>query len=77
MYTTRINLPILERVHKLISNYCRENVCCYTDSEKIRELCSYKAGLQNTCYYIVNRNIRKKKSKLADNLIINLNRFFL
>ena len=58
MYTTRINLPILERVHKLISNYCRENVCCYTDSEKIRELCSYKAGLQNTCYYIDNRNIR-------------------
>ena len=24
VYTTRINLPILERVHSLISNYCPE-----------------------------------------------------
>ena len=25
LYTTRVSLPILERVHNLISNYCREN----------------------------------------------------
>ena len=27
LYTTRENLPILERVYNLISTYCRENVC--------------------------------------------------
>ena len=25
VYTARVSLPILERVHSLISNYCREN----------------------------------------------------
>ena len=34
VYTTRICLPILERVNILISNYCRENACFYTDNIK-------------------------------------------
>ena len=32
VYTTRVSLPILERVHSLISNYCRENACFYIDN---------------------------------------------
>ena len=31
VYTTRVNLPILERVYNLISTYCRENVCFEID----------------------------------------------
>ena len=43
--TTRVNLPILERVHNLISNYCRENAYFYIDNRNIRGFCLYKDGL--------------------------------
>ena len=36
VYTTRVSLPILERVHILISNYCSENACFYIDNRNIR-----------------------------------------
>ena len=39
VYTTRVNLPILERVHSLISNYCRENASFYIDNRNIRGFC--------------------------------------
>ena len=29
VYTKRVSLPILERAHSLISNYCRKNACFY------------------------------------------------
>ena len=45
VYTTRVSLPILERVHSLISNYCRENACFYIDNRNIRGFCLYKDGL--------------------------------
>ena len=45
VYTTRVSLPILEKVHNLISNYCRENVCFYIDNRNIRGFCLYKDGL--------------------------------
>ena len=35
VYTTRVSLPILERVHILISNYCSENACFYIDNRNI------------------------------------------
>ena len=45
VYTTRVSLPILERVHILNSNYCRENACFYIDNRNIRRFCLYKDGL--------------------------------
>ena len=66
VYTTR--LPILERVHNLISNYCRENACCYIDNRNIGGFCLYKDGLPL---------LEGGKKILANNFIVNLNNFFL
>ena len=65
MYTTR--LPILERVHNLISNYCRENACCYIDNRNIGGFCLYKDGFPL---------LEGRKKILANNFIVNLNNFF-
>lgn len=40
VYTRRVSLPILERVHKVISNYCFEND--YYIENKNRGFCLYK-----------------------------------
>lgn len=37
VYTRRVSLPILERVHKVISNYCFENDY-YIENKNIRIL---------------------------------------
>ena len=37
MYTTRVSLPIVERVHNVISKFCLENACFYIDNRYIRE----------------------------------------
>ena len=66
VYTTR--LPILERVHNLISNYCHENACCYSDNRNIRGFCLYKDG---------HHLLEDGKKILANNFIVNLNNFFL
>ena len=68
VYTTRVSLPILERVHGLISNYCRENGCFYIDNKNIRGFCLYKDGL-----YL----LESAKKILANNFIVNLNKLFL
>ena len=68
VYTTRVSLPILERVHSLISNYCRENACFYIDNRNIRGFCLYKDGLHL---------LEVGKKILANNFIVNLNNFFL
>ena len=68
MYTKRLKLPILERVHRLISNYCRENACFYIDNKNKRELCLYK-----DCLYLLGSG----KKILANNFNVNLNKFFL
>ena len=68
LYTTRVSLPILESVHILISNYCRENACFYIDSRNIRGFCLYKDGL----------HLFENGKKILDNyFIVNLNKFFL
>ena len=67
VYTTKISLPILERVHSLISNYCRENACFYIDNRNIRGFCLYKDGLHL---------LEVRKKILANNFIVNLNTFF-
>ena len=68
VYTTRVNLPILERVHTLISNYCPEKACFYIDNRNIRRFCLHKDGLHF---------IESGKKILANNLIVNLNKLFL
>ena len=68
VYTARVSLPILERVHSLISNYCRENACFYIDNRNIRGFCLYKDGLLL---------LESGKKILDNNFIVNLNKFFL
>ena len=68
VYTTRVSLPKLEKVHSLISNYCRENACFYINNRNIRWFCLYKDGLHL---------LEVWKKILANNFIVNLNNFFL
>ena len=67
MYTTRVSLSVLERVLILISNYCRENACFYTDNRNIREFCLCKDGLHL---------LESGKKILASIFTVNLNKFF-
>ena len=67
VYTTRVSLPILERVHSLISNYCRENACFYIDNRNIRGFCLYKDGLHL---------LESGRKILTNDFIVNLNNFF-
>ena len=68
VYTKRLKLPMLERVHALISNYCRENACFYIDNKNNRGFCLYK-----DCLYLLG----SRKKVLANNFNVNLNNFFL
>ena len=68
VYTTMVSLPILERFYILISNYCCENACFYIDNRHIRGFCLYKDGLHL---------LESGKKILANNFIVNLNKFFL
>ena len=58
----------MEKVHILLSNYCRENACFYIDSRNVRGFRLYKDGLHL---------LESGKKILANNLIVNLNNFFL
>ena len=42
VYITRVNLPVLERFHSLISNYRGENSWFYIDNKNNRGFCLYK-----------------------------------
>ena len=68
MYTARVTLSLLERVHSLISNYCRENACFYIDNRNTIGFCLYKDGLHL---------LESGKEILSKIFIVNLNRFFL
>ena len=37
--STRVDLPTLERVHELLSNFCRDNGFVYTDNRNIKGDC--------------------------------------
>ena len=67
MYTTRVSLSVLERVLILISNYCHENACFYTDNRNIREFCLCKDGLHL---------LESGKKILASIFTVNVNKFF-
>ena len=67
VYITRVSLPILERVHNLISNYCRENDCFHIDNRNIRGFCLCKDGLHL---------LESGKKTLANIFIVYLNKSF-
>ena len=62
-----LKLLIPERVHSLISYYCRENACFYIDNKNNRGF-RYKDGL-----YL----LESGKKILANNFNVNFNNFFL
>ena len=59
--TARVSLPILERIHKLVSHYCREHACFYVDSRNIWGFFLKKDGLHL---------LQSGKKTLAKNFIV-------
>ena len=44
-YTARVSLPIVERIHNVISNYCRENASFHNYNRNVRGFCLHKHGI--------------------------------
>ena len=64
VYTTRVDVSLLERIHVLIFDFCRKNSFIYIDDRNIRSDSLYKDGLHL---------IDEEKAFLADNFIVYLN----
>ena len=64
VYTTRVDISLLERIHVLIFNFCRKNSFIYIDNRNIRSDSLYKGG-----FHLIN----KGKAFLADNFVVYLN----
>ena len=45
VYTTRVDVSLLERIHVLIFDFCRKNCFIYIDDRNIRTDSLYKDGL--------------------------------
>ena len=45
MFTTRVDLPTLETVHILISNFCGDNLFVYINNRNIKGYCLYQDSL--------------------------------
>ena len=65
VYSTRVSLPILERIHKTLSSYCDLHNCIYIDNRNIRGKNLYKDGLHL---------LESGKEILANNFLFYLNR---
>ena len=65
VYTTRVSLPILERIHETLLSYCDLHNCIYIDNRNIRGKHLYKDGLHL---------LESGKAILANNLLFYLNR---
>ena len=63
VYTTRVDVSLLERIHVLIFDFCRKNSFIYIDKRNIRSDSLYKDGL----------HLIDKGKALADNFIVYLN----
>ena len=68
VFTTRVSLDVLIQVYKMISKFCNINDLYYRDNRNIRADGLYKDGLHL---------LEKGTIVLANNFIINLNKFFL
>ena len=66
VYTTRVDVSLLERVHALILDFCRKICFIYIDNWNIRSDSLNKDGLHL---------IDKGEAFLADNFIVYLNIF--
>ena len=64
VYTTRVDISLLERIHALIFNFCRKNSFICIDNRNIRSDSLYKGG-----FHLIN----KGKAFLADNFVVYLN----
>ena len=58
VFATRVDLPTLERVHVLLSNFCGDNGFVYIDNRNIKGHCSYQDELHllDTGKKILERN---------------------
>ena len=63
VYTTRVDVSLLERIHVLIFDFCRKNSFINIDNRNIRSDSLYKDGL----------HLIDKGKALADNFIVYLN----
>ena len=45
VYTTRIDLPVLDRTHKIIEHLCNKLGICYVDNRTTRRKNLWKDGL--------------------------------
>ena len=63
IYITRVDASLLERIHALTSDFCRNNSFIYIDNRNIRSDSLYKDGL----------HLIDKGKALADNFIVYLN----
>ena len=67
VFTTRVNLPTLEKIHETLASYCSEITnCVYIDNRNIRGIHLYKDGLHL---------LQLGKDILANNFIFYLNKF--
>ena len=66
VYTTGVDVHLLERVHILILGVCRNSCFIYIDNKNIRSDSLYKDG---------RHLIDKEKAFLTDNFIVYLNTF--
>ena len=67
VYTTGVDVYLLERVYVLILDFCRKNCSVYIDNRNIRKDSLYKDDLHL---------IDKGKAFLADIFIVYLNNIF-
>ena len=58
VFTAKVDLPTLERVHLLLSNFCEDNGFVYIDNRNIKGDCLYRDGLHllDTGKKILERN---------------------
>ena len=58
VFTRRVDLPTLERVHALLSNFCGDNGFVYIDNKNIKGDCLYQGDLHwlGTSKKILERN---------------------
>ena len=64
VFTRRIDLPTLERVHALLSNFCGDNCFVVIDNRNINGDCLYQNGLhllytgkkilEGSCIFVLN-----------------------
>ena len=68
VFTTRVDLPTLERVHVLLSNFCGDNGFVYIDNRSVKSDGLYQDGLHL---------LDNGKKILERNFIFVLNECFL